>query len=109
VMVACGILEVSSYSQLPTTDFGVPHRKGRKAQLPFITRMTQVARIYPYPCVSASSAQSIFYYPPSSFCVHPRQISSRKGKGAAFYYSLIYKVNIIFNQKSDLNDRYFLL
>jgi hypothetical protein len=68
-----------------------------------------MTRIYPYPCVSASSAQSAFYYPPSVFCVHPRLILSIQKKTAAFYYSLIYKVNTIFNPKSDLNDRYILL
>jgi len=38
------------------------------------TRMTRIARIITDPCASASSAQSVFYYIPSLFCVHPRLI-----------------------------------
>ncbi len=41
----------------------------------FRTRMTQIARIFADLCVSVSSAQSVFYYIPSSFiCVHLRLI-----------------------------------
>jgi hypothetical protein len=69
----------------------------------------KMTRIYPYPCVSAFSAQSVFYYTPSLFCVHPRLIVSMQEKTAAFYYALITKANTIFNPKSDLNDRHFLL
>jgi hypothetical protein len=68
-----------------------------------------LTRIYPYPCASASSAQSVFYYTPSLFCVHPRLILSMLEKTAAFYHTSINKANTIFNQKSDLNDRYLLL
>ncbi len=39
------------------------------------TRMTRIARIFTDPCVSASSAQSVFYRNPSAFiCVHLRLI-----------------------------------
>ncbi|PWB50650.1 MAG: hypothetical protein C3F06_11290 [Candidatus Methanoperedenaceae archaeon] len=37
--------------------------------------MTRIARIFTDPCVSASSAQSVFYCTPSAFiCVHLRLI-----------------------------------
>jgi len=78
----------------------------------FRTRMTRIARIfaiYTYPCASASSAQSVFYYTTSLFCVHPLPIMSMKEKTKAFYYALINKTNTIFYQKSDSNDRHFLL
>jgi len=68
-----------------------------------------LTRIYPYPCVSASSAQSVFYYTPSLCCIHPRLIMSLKEKISAFYYALINKVKSIFCQKSDLHDRHLLL
>jgi hypothetical protein len=66
--------------------------------------------IYTYPCASVSSARSAFHSVPSVFiCVHLRLILSMKEKAAAFCYALINKSNTIFNQKSDLNDRHFLL
>jgi len=37
-------------------------------------RGTRMTWIYPYPCASASSAQSVFYFIPSVFCVHQRLI-----------------------------------
>jgi hypothetical protein len=41
----------------------------------FRTRMTRIARIFTDPCVSVSSAQSVFYFNPSAFiCVHLRLI-----------------------------------
>ncbi|MCZ7402262.1 MAG: hypothetical protein O8C61_08575 [Candidatus Methanoperedens sp.] len=46
-------------------------------------RGTRIARIFTDPRVSASSAQSAFYCPPSAFyCVHPRLIFSRKTQEA---------------------------
>jgi hypothetical protein len=47
-MVACGILDISSYAPLIVTDFGATHRKvrkERKAQPQFRTRMTRIGRI----------------------------------------------------------------
>jgi hypothetical protein len=44
-MDACGILDISSYAPLPATYLGAPHRKDRKAQLQFRTRMTRIGRI----------------------------------------------------------------
>jgi len=86
---------------------GIPVTTYEKAAASrFITR---IARIYTYPCVSASSVQSAFYYTLSSFCVHPRLILSMQEKTTAFYYALLNKANTIFNQKSDLHDRHFLL
>jgi hypothetical protein len=45
-------------------------------QLRFGTRMTRIRRIFTDPCVSVSSAQSVFYRRISAFiCVHLRLIS----------------------------------
>jgi hypothetical protein len=47
----------------------------KAAPLRLRTRMTRIARIFTDPCVSASSAQSVFYRNPSAFiCVHLRLI-----------------------------------
>ncbi len=70
---------------------------------------TRMARMYTYPCASVSSVSSVFYFIPSSFCVHPRQILSMQEKTAAFYFALINKANTIFNPKSEINDRHLLL
>jgi hypothetical protein len=71
---------------------------------------TRMTRIYTYPCVSASSAQSVFHSLPSALTyVHPRLILSMLEKTAEFYHTSINKANTIFYQKSDLNDRHFLL
>ncbi len=46
-------------------DFGAAHRKGRKerkAQPQCGTRMTRIGRIFTDPCVSVSSAQSVFHH-----------------------------------------------
>lgn len=67
-MVACGILDFSSYAPLTAMDFGAAHRKvrkERKAQPQFRTRMTRIGRIFTdtsNPRVSASSAQSAFHH-----------------------------------------------
>jgi hypothetical protein len=65
-------------SNIPVTKY----EKGAASR--FRTRMTQIARISTdNPRVSASSAQSAFYCPPSAFyCVHPRLIFSRKTQEA---------------------------
>jgi hypothetical protein len=71
---------------------------------------TKITRIYTYPCASVSSAQSVFHSVSYALTyVHPRLILSMQEKTAAFYYALINKVNTIFYQKSDLNDRHLLL
>ena len=47
------------------------------------TRMTRIARIFTDLRASVSSVQSVFYRNPSAFyCIHPRQISSRKAHEA---------------------------
>jgi hypothetical protein len=60
-MVACGILDFSSYAPLTATDFGAAHRKVRKdhkAQPQFRTRMTRIARIFTDNILSEKSINS---------------------------------------------------
>ncbi len=52
---------------------------------------------YEYPCVSASSAQSAFYYIPPVFCIHPRLIFlSLSDRIRKIKFELFRKLSIIF-------------
>lgn len=53
-------------------DFGAAHRKGRKEQRHYGTRMTRIQRIFTYPC---ESAQSVFSRSCSCIKSNDREIS----------------------------------
>jgi len=68
-LATLGLSQSTQSFAIPATTYETapPSRRG--------TRMTRIAQIFTDPCVSASSALSVFYRNPSAFiCVHLRLI-----------------------------------